>query len=95
MDTQEVIVNLWYVMDEQGVIYSLRAKAYVVSGSDDSKLQFLRDRANTDYLIAQPFTIPERFHVQIGEGRQAKVMPVAHVSMLDTLDSPIALLKMR
>lgn len=27
----------------------------------------------------------------VGLGRDAKKMPVAHVSMLDTLDSPIAL----
>ena len=87
----EIIVNLWYVRDEEGVIYSLRAKAYVGTGSDAKKLEFLQQRALVDYLVADPFEIPRRFHVRIGIGRDSKVMPVALVSMLQTLDSPIAL----
>ena len=87
----EIIVNLWYVRDEEGVIYSLRAKAYVGTGSDAEKLEFLQQRALVDYLVADPFEIPRRFHVHVGIGRDSKVMPVALVSMLQTLDSPIAL----
>lgn len=91
LENREVVVNLWDVRDEEGVIYSLRAKAYVAAGSDDEKLQFLQQRASLDYLIADSFEIPERFHVSVGTGRDSKVMPVAHVSMLQALDSPIAL----
>ena len=87
----EIIVNLWYVRDEEGVIYSLRAKAYVGTGSDAEKLEFLQQRALVDYLVADPFEIPRRFHVHVGIGRDSKVIPVALVSMLQTLDSPIAL----
>jgi hypothetical protein len=84
-------VNLWYVRDEEGVIYSLRVKAYVGAGSDAEKLEFLQQRASLDYLVADPFEIPRRFHIQIGIGHDSKVMPVAHISMLQTLDSPIAI----
>ncbi len=91
MGNREVILNLWYVRDEEGIIYSLRAKAYVGEGSEQEKLEFLQQRARLDYLVAEPFEIPKRFHVTIGVGRESKVMPVAHVSMLQTLDSPIAL----
>ncbi len=39
MGTREVILNLWYVRDEEGIIYSLRAKAYVADGSDEEKIK--------------------------------------------------------
>ncbi len=93
MDNREVVVNLWYVMDEEGVIYSLRAKAYVGAGSDAEKLEFLQQRASLDYLVADPFEIPQRFYLQISnmETHDSTIMPVAHVSMLQTLDSPIVL----
>lgn len=84
-------MNLWYVRDEEGIIYSLRAKAYVGAGSNAEKLEFLQQRAWLDYLVAEPFEIPQRYHVQIGSGSDSKVMSVAYVSMLQTLDSPIAL----
>ena len=44
-----------------------------------------------DYLIAEPFEIPARFHLTIGTGQNSKKMPVTHISMLETLDTPIAL----
>ncbi len=91
MESREVIVNLWYVRDEEGIIYSLRARAYIGSGSDAEKVEFLQRRALLDYLVADPFEIPQRFHVKIMEGRASQMMPVAHISMLQTLDSPIAL----
>ena len=93
MDNREVIVNLWYVMDEDGIIYSLRAKAYIGIGSEAEKLEFLQQRASLDYLVAEPFEIPQRFYIHIGDmdTSDTTLVPVAHVSMLQTLDSPITL----
>ena len=94
LEDREVVVNLWYVMDEEGVIYSLRAKAYVAIGSEEEKLEFLRQRAVLDYLVADPFEIPQRFYIGISNLEtpdQSTIVPVAHVSLLKTLDSPIAL----
>ena len=87
-------MNLWYVRDEEGVIYSLRAKAYVAIGSEEEKLGFLRQRALLDYLVADPYEIPEQFYLRITNQEtpnHSTIVPVAHVSMLKTLDSPIAL----
>ena len=83
MAEPEIVLNLWYVRDEQGLIYSLRIRPYVCIGTDDSMLAFLKERASLDYQIAQPFPIPEAFHTTVMEdGRNVKC-PVAHVSMLD------------
>ena len=60
LSSPEIIMNLWYVIDDLGVIYSLRARCYVHSGSDEEKLAFLRSCAETDFLIAQSFPVPER-----------------------------------
>jgi hypothetical protein len=57
----------------------------------EDKLAFLQNRARLGYLIAEPFEVPERFHTTIVVGREARKMPVGHVTMLQTLDSPIAL----
>jgi hypothetical protein len=91
MNNREVVLNLWYVRDEEGIIYSLRVKTYVIEGTEDEKLALLQERARLDYLIAEPFEIPERFHLTIGVGNNAKRMPVAHINMLETLASHIAL----
>ena len=90
-DDREVIVNLWYVRDREGLIYSLRAKAYVAIGSEEEKLKFLQERACLDYLIAEPFEVPRRFHVHVAGIGESAHLPVGHVAMLETLDSPIAL----
>lgn len=63
MDTPEIILNLWYVCDAMGVIYSIRARVYIVSGTDSEKLAFLKEYAVKDYLIARPFPIPKHLYV--------------------------------
>ena len=86
-------MNLWYVMDENGIIYSLRAKAYVGIGPEAEKLEFLQQRASLDYLVAEPFEIPQRFYIHIDNMNtpDTTLVPASHVSMLQTLDSPITL----
>jgi hypothetical protein len=91
MSDREVILNLWYVRDEEGLIYSLRVRAYVAEGSEEDKLTFLQERARLDYLIADPFPIPEPFHLEVRSGDEVQVLPVAHVMMLQDMSSPVAL----
>jgi hypothetical protein len=83
MNQPEITLNLWYVRDEEGFIYSLRARAYIGRGSEEENLTALLESALYDYLIARVFSIPEQFHI---EGN-----PVFHVGALDYLDSPVAL----
>ncbi len=82
MDAPEVIVNLWFVYDNTGFIYALRGRAYVGYGSDDEKLALLRRFATTDYLIAQVFPVPERFHMKISDGANERKLPAGHTSVM-------------
>jgi len=83
MDQSEIILNLWYVCDEKGVIDSLRARAYVGTGTDTEMRAFLQRFAATDHLIARSFPIPETFQM---DGR-----PVTHQSALEHHGASIAL----
>ncbi len=78
----EIILNLWYVYDDLGFIYHLRARCYVRSGSDEEKLEFLRRCAETDYMIAQVFPIPERFHTTFNEAGEKRKMAVIALDSL-------------
>lgn len=89
MKNHEVMFNFWYVHGGDGIIYSLRARAYLVQDTEDQSLAFLRQLASTDYLIARPFTIPERFHITLGHSGEK--MAVASTAVLGTLNTPIAL----
>ena len=73
----EITLNLWYVVDDLGFIYSLRVRAYVGQGSDDKKLEQLRSLASIDYLIARIFSIPKKYQL---EGQ-----PIFHKSALDLM----------
>lgn len=78
MKIPEIMFNLWYVHGGDGFIYSLRVRAYVGTGTDEENLAILQKLAATDYLIARPFTIPERFHVvEKIVGRSSKRLAVA------------------
>jgi hypothetical protein len=83
MTKPEIILNLWYVHDDLGYIYSLRARAYLGYGSEQEKLAFLQQFARSDYLIARPFKIPKLWWL---EGR-----PVFHQAVLQTWPSAIPL----
>lgn len=79
-ETAEIVANLWYVMDHQGFICSLRIKPYVCGGSDEEKLDFLKSRAYLDYLIAHPFPVPSRFCTTFveGDGSETKYAIIHH-----------------
>ena len=63
MNTTEIMFNLWYVHGGDGVIYSLRVRAYVTTGTEEENLAFLRKLAPTDYLtIAQRTGTTPRAH---------------------------------
>lgn len=71
MSKSEVVLNLWYVMDEgTAAIYRLFGRAYALEGTDEEKLQTLRRLAKTYYLVAYQFSVPERFAVVQPDGRE-------------------------
>lgn len=75
LNNPEIILSLWYIGDELGMIHSLRARAYIGTGSDEEKLAFLRSRAPIDYLVARPFPIAERFHTTLVDGTEKRSSP--------------------
>ena len=87
MENREIILNLWHVGDNDGLIYSLRAKPYVFAGTDEEKLSFLQERASLDFLVARPFEIPPDYHTTI-EGQK---MPVFPAKLLQNYGGPIPL----
>ncbi len=86
-DSPEIILNLWSVQDSQNIIYSLRARAYLAFGSEEEKLSLLATFAQTDYLIARSFPIPENFHTRIN----GQLLPVAHAGLLESSVPPLAI----
>ena len=76
MELRRVILNLWYVVDQGGAVSSLRARAYIGTGSDADDLAVLHGGRHTDYPIGREFPVPERFCP--GEG-------AAPASVLDEL----------
>lgn len=87
----EIILNLWYVRDEDGFIYSLRAKAYVCSGPEDEKRTLLKTHADVDYLIARVFPVPRRYQTVVKSTSHSTSFPIAHVDQMDTGKSRIDL----
>jgi len=84
INTPEIVLNLWYVCDEMGAIYSLRAKCYVEIGDDQQKLEFLQIRATKDYLVATPFAVPENFYTTV-EGKSALKLAVVLLKALEEI----------
>ena len=78
MNQPEICLNLWYVRDEEGFIYSLRARAYLLEGNDSDKLRELQRHSKTDYLIARAFPIPARLGINGN--------PIFHESVFITFD---------
>ena len=74
-----------------GLIYALRVRPYVGTGTENEKLAILHKFANFDYLFPQQFSIPERFHVEIVDNDKRRHAPVAHMELLNLFDSPITL----
>jgi len=82
MEKLEIILNLWYIYDDKGFVYSLRARAYIRSGSDEEKLKYLHEHALSDYLIAQPFELPSWCKTNFISGNDQVTYPVIHYDML-------------
>ncbi|ACH40242.1 MAG: hypothetical protein ACD_55C00169G0004 [uncultured bacterium] len=62
MTNPEIIVNLWYYVDEnQQFISALAGRAYIAEGSDEEKTSLLRHLAGTDYPLAVHRPVPDRY----------------------------------
>jgi hypothetical protein len=67
----EVVFNLWYVLDQAGIAYFLLGRSYAGLGSEAENLAMLREHASVDHRLAQYFSLPARFQTTIVEdGRE-------------------------
>lgn len=81
MTDPEIIVNLWYYVDEAcQFVFALAGRAYVAKGSDEEKTALLKQLAETDHLLATRQPAPDNYICEYpGKSRQG----VAHISELD------------
>lgn len=77
---KEIILNLWYLTDENGLIFSLKAKPYVHLGDDKSKTEFLKERASFDFEVAKDYFLSENTKFVSPHG----TLNVAPVSLLNS-----------
>ena len=70
MENTEIVVNLWYVMDaDTNLVYRLAGRVYALAGTDAEKTSLLKTLSRSDYLVAETFPVPRRFHVSNGKGQ--------------------------
>lgn len=81
MNSTEIIVNLWYYVDEEcQFISTLAGRAYIADGTDEEKTALLKRLAQTDYPLAVQRLVPDRYVSDFA----GKMRPgIAHVSELD------------
>jgi len=68
MNNQEIIVNLWYLIDELGFINEVRGRMYIVGGSDAEKLKYLHKYTHTDFIISPSHKLPETIKTNFEDG---------------------------
>ncbi len=92
VEKREVILNLWLVFNNNNVgIQGLRMQHYVVTGSDEEKLQLLQERSRQDYYAAAVVPIPGRFFTIRVDGTEMRRVPVVKPEALEILGGPVVL----
>ncbi|MEZ4599012.1 MAG: hypothetical protein R2940_04400 [Syntrophotaleaceae bacterium] len=65
----EVVMNLWIFTEQFGqsrLIYEVAVRPYMMTGSDEEKLKWLRELAISDFHFARRFALPsDRFYVEL------------------------------
>jgi len=74
MEPAQVILNLWYVVDDRGMISSLRARAYAGTGREQEDQALLEEHRYADYVVAREFPVPERLFAEGGRAAPAGVL---------------------
>lgn len=54
----EVILNIFLII-EKGMVTSFRAKGYQIEGTDNEKIQFLKEKAKSDFDSSFVFNAPQ------------------------------------
>jgi hypothetical protein len=70
----EICLNLWYYVDESGIVLRLAGKAYALAGSEEQKLAALHLLSGSDHLTATPGKVPPQFALDSEEGKMQGVV---------------------
>jgi hypothetical protein len=73
----EICLNLWYFVDDSGIVLRLAGKAYALTGEEDAKLATLHLMSGTDHLTATQGKVPQRFVLKSSQGDLTGAVPVA------------------
>src|SRR5690349_15060545 len=74
--TAEICLNLWYFVDDSGIILRLAGKAYALTGTEAEKLTALHMMSGTDHLTATPAKVPQQCVVTTKQGELRGAIPV-------------------
>lgn len=72
----EVCLNLWFFVDDSGIVLRLAGKAYALAGTEEEKLAALHLLSATDHLTATPGKVPKHFILQSESGEIPGAVPV-------------------
>lgn len=75
----EICLNLWFYVDDTGVVIRLAGKAYALNGTEQQKLAILHSLSGTDHLTATLAKLPESFVMKSDQGDLRGAVPVASV----------------
>jgi hypothetical protein len=73
----ELVANIWPIVDEvSSLIQRFAARAYALDAEDSVIASTLKTLANSDFMIARQFAVPERFTVVTEHGTLKGVITV-------------------
>ncbi len=75
----EICLNLWYFVDDSGVVLRLAGKAYALTGTDDQKLAALHLLSGADHLTATHGSVPSNFRFASEHGELKGAIPVSGI----------------
>lgn len=80
MNNPEIILNLWYIVDEdQQFIFALAGRAYMANGTDEEKTALLKQLAATDYPLAIKLSTPDRYVTFYADKMRPCIAPVSEL----------------
>ena len=80
MKTQEIVINIWFIVDiGTNLCYAWRIKPYNLQGLDDEKLDLLNTLANTDYTTVIDRKLPDNAIVVYPDQEIKASLPIANI----------------
>ncbi|WP_326935333.1 hypothetical protein [Flavobacterium sp. PL11] len=80
MNTQEIVVNLWFIVDiGTNLCYTWSIKPYALFGTDDQKLKILQVLAQSDYITVSQRKLPSNYVLVVGNEKLTGVVEASQI----------------